>query len=298
MAAVNLIEIEQQTPGFEGFFGTWLCRDDHMNVIVDVGPANSADRLISSLVSMGVDRIDYILLTHIHIDHCGALSAFLAHFPSAKVICHEKGIRFLIDPGKLWEGSLQVLGELARGYGRPLPVREECLIAHTRHPINDLAVIETPGHAPHHLSFCYKNMLFAGEAGGNSFCVAGLEYIRPATPPRFFLEVFLSSLDKLLSLKDQTLYYAHFGSAEGSHKRLRTVREQLLHWKTIIFHEMKKGHTDLIDRCVETLIQNDPNLSAFQRMTPEMQRRERIFLANSVSGFVGFLQEEEEAEQS
>jgi len=289
--SVKLIEIRQDMPGFNGFLGSWVCQDD-IDFLVDVGPSNTAARLIDSLVSMGMDKVDLILLTHIHIDHAGALADLLEHYPMARVICHEKGIKFLVDPSKLWAGSLAVLGETAKGYGPPAPVSEEKLIPHTQSSVPDLSVIETPGHAPHHLSFCYKSNLFAGEAGGNYFLINNEEYLRPATPPRFFFKVFLDSLDRLLALENQTICYAHFGAAENSHRLLNKFRNQLFRWKNIIFEEFQKGEDDLVGRCMDALLEKDPDLKAFNEMGPDLQKRERIFLTNSINGFIGFFQEE------
>lgn len=288
---IRLIEIKQDMPGFNGFLGSWVCQDDII-FVVDVGPANTADRLIASLASMGLKRIDFVLLTHIHIDHAGALADLLEHYPMARVICHEKGIKFLVDPSKLWAGSLAVLGETAKGYGQPRSVKESVLIPHTNSSFPGLKVIETPGHAVHHLSFSYKNHLFAGEAGGNYFQLGNVEYLRPATPPRFFLNVFTESLDRLLALGDQTICYAHFGMARGSHQLLNRFRDQLLHWKDIIFDEVQKGDEDLIDRCLRVLLEEDAELMAFHEMDPDMQKREKFFLTNSINGFVGFCKEE------
>ena len=63
---VELVEIKQDVPGFDSFFGSWACQGD-VNILIDVGPANTAARLIDSLVSLGLDRVDLVLLTHIHI---------------------------------------------------------------------------------------------------------------------------------------------------------------------------------------------------------------------------------------
>jgi glyoxylase-like metal-dependent hydrolase (beta-lactamase superfamily II) len=288
---VKLIEIKQDMPGFNGFLGSWVCQDD-INFLVDVGPANTAGRLIDSLASIGLNRVDFIFLTHIHIDHAGALADLLENYPMARVICHEKGIKFLVDPSKLWAGSLEVLGETAKGYGPPKPVKDlKLLVPHTQCSVPDLTVIETPGHAPHHLSFSYKNILFAGEAGGNYFLINNIEYLRPATPPRFFLKVFLNSLDRLLALENQTICYAHFGMAEGSHRLLNKFRDQLLRWKDIIFDQVQKGDEDLLDRCMGALLEKDPDLRAFRKMDPDLQKREKTFLSNSINGFMGFFQE-------
>lgn len=287
---VRSIEIRQEVPGFNSFFASWVCQDD-LNIVIDVGPANTADRLIEALEASGLDRVDYVLLTHIHIDHCGGLGDLLEHYPMARVVCHEKAIQHMVDPSRLWSGSLKVLGEIAEAYGSPKPVPKGKLIPHDEGGPRDLMIIETPGHAVHHLSFRYKDRLFAGEAGGNYFIIEDIEYLRPATPPRFFFDVCLRSVDRLLSLEDLTICYAHFDQARSSHRLLRMYREQLILWKGIIHEEVLKGDLDLLERCMKALFEKDPNLDGTNKMDPDILERERYFMANAVKGFVGFLKE-------
>jgi len=287
----RLVEIKQGRPGFDQFINAWLCSDE-MTVVVDVGPANSAERLLAALDSLKVDRIDYVLLTHIHLDHAGGLAPVLARYPEAKAVCHAKGLKFLIDPAKLWAGSLQVLGEVAELYGPPQPVPAERLIPHDQAELPGLTIIETPGHAPHHLSFHWRGRLFAGEAGGTFCRVQGREYLRAATPPRFFLPETLASVDRLLALDDQPIYYGHFGQAESSHLLLTRFRRQLFRWQELIGTEMNQGRQDDIEeRCLSALLSQDPELDAYKMMDAGAQERERFLIANSVRGYIGYLTE-------
>jgi len=285
----RLIEIKQDTPGFNPFFGTWVCQDD-LTLLVDVGPSNSADRLIRSLSQLPLKRLDYILLTHIHIDHAGALAQVLKQYPTARVVCHAGAIQHVVDPTRLWHGSLEVLGDVARAYGPPMPVPLEKLIPHTEIDLKDLEVIETPGHALHHLSYVYKGRLYAGEAAGNYLKFEGFDYLRPATPPRFFLDVCLKSLDVLSALKDQPIRYAHFGDAASSHEMLDRIRDQLLLWAAVIGESVRQGGSteEMIRRSLDLLLDTDRNLAAFRNMDPDVQARERIFMTNGVMGFVEY----------
>lgn len=287
----TLIEIKQDMPGFDRFMASWVFRDE-VNVVVDVGPANSAKRLIDALSTMGVERIDYILITHIHIDHAGALGELLDRYPDAKAVCHEGSIDHLADPSKLWEGARRVLGEVAEGYGPPKPVPRDRLIPHTLESLEGLEVIETPGHAPHHLCFSYKGGLFSGEAGGDYFNVDGVEYLRPATPPRLFLDVFAESVERLLALKSQPIYYAHFGTAEDSHRLLERFLDQLTMWGKIIGEEIGDGPGDIAKKALGRLLEEDPNLRAVEKLERETRRRELFFLESSVRGFIGYLEQE------
>ena len=284
------IKIKQDMPGFEDFFSSRVLLGN-INMVVDLGPKRSVHRLIQSLQSMSIERLDYVLLTHIHIDHAGGLFDILEQFPMVKAICHEKGIKHLVDPSRLWQGSLQTLGRLAEDYGVVKPVKKEQLIAHVDADIPGLRIIETPGHAAHHLSYIYEGTLFAGEAGGNYFKVGELEYLRPATPPRFFLEEFLTSIKRLLDLGNQRICYAHVEENPDSSIMLKRFYNQLLCWREIIEKELIKSSDNLEARCVEGVLQKDPELGGFVAMQPDTQARERMFIGNSVRGYLDFFHE-------
>lgn len=287
-----LIEISQDRPGFNQFIGAWLCRGEK-DLLVDVGPASSADRLTRSLDNMGVKTLDLILITHIHIDHAGGLARVLDHYPQARVVCHQKGIKHLVDPGKLWAGSTKTLGEVAEAYGPPGPVKEECFIPHDKAVIDRLTVIETPGHAPHHLSFVYDGYLFAGEAGGTFFSIQGHVYMRPATPPRFFQDQFLQSIQKLLNLGDLPICFAHLGLAESSRSMLTRHRDQLVRWGEIILRESREGIKN-IDYYCNLLIEEDPDLAHYKLLDPPYQEREKFFLSNSIRGYLEYFEENQD----
>ncbi len=192
-------------------------------------------------------EIDYIILTHIHIDHAGGAGTALRDMPRAKVLAHSQALRHLVDPTKLWEASLKTLGDLALQYGRIEPVPEDRVAAATDLMTIDLGrglVLEvhlTPGHAAHHLSlFDRKNgILIAGEAAG--VCVNGA--VRMATPPPFRLDETLSSIDRLISLEPKTLCYGHFGCYGDAVERLRLARSKLLTWHEIVGSAAREGRS-------------------------------------------------------
>lgn len=272
----------------EGFICSWVCGREP-NIIVDVGPSSTIGRLTESLLDMNMQRIDFVLLSHIHIDHAGGLADFLDRFPMARVICHVKGIRHLVNPSKLWEASLTTLGELARSYGPMRQVKEERFIPHTQSAVPGLQVIETPGHAAHHLSFAYNDNLFAGEAAG-VYYEKYEGYLRPASPPPFFMEEFLASIDRLLALRDQPICFAHLGRAASSHTILRRAKDQLFRWKAILAKELAKGKEDLPERCLGEILRLDPDLNPYHTMQADEQEREKFFMANAIKGFLEYLE--------
>jgi glyoxylase-like metal-dependent hydrolase (beta-lactamase superfamily II) len=283
-----LLEIPQRRPGFDRFVGCWLCKGDPV-VLVDVGPAKSAENLIASLGSLGIERIDIILLTHLHIDHAGAVSYLLTRYPMAKVVCHEKGVEHLVNPLKLWEGSRKVLGPVAEEYGCPGFVPETSIVPHTKFDLEGLRVLETPGHASHHLSFEYRGALFPGEAAGNYLLIGGKEGLRPATPPKLFLPLFLESLDRLLALKDQPICYGHFDRGESSHELLHRFRRQIDLWSRVIREEMSRRDTEgLVGRCFSRLLEEDPYLGLIDLLDAPSRERELFFMESSIKGFIGY----------
>ncbi|MFO7784180.1 MAG: MBL fold metallo-hydrolase [Thermodesulfobacteriota bacterium] len=287
---LELLDIPFGRPGFQGFLGAWLVRGT-LTFLVDTGPSNSAGPLIKKLKASGLNRVDYVLITHIHLDHAGGLSRVLEEFPGAGVVCHRKAVPHLVDPAGLWAGSRKVLGEMADAFGPPAPVPKEVLIPHDEAGIPGLRIIETRGHAPHHISFSYQGCLFAGEAAGNYIGFGGRELLRPATPPRFYLEESLASVDRMRDLEDQLLCYAHFGKAENSRRMLGRFRDQLLRWRDILASLLREHPDAGAELCLKTLLRDDPELESFSALDPAIRDRERFFMVNSIHGYLGYLKE-------
>jgi len=293
-----LIPLAQDLPGFTSFIGSWLYKGEK-KFLVDVGPASTVPKLLNALEIMGVQRLDAVLLTHIHIDHAGGAGDFVSYFPDTPILCHSSGIPHLEDPSRLWKGSLKTLGETARAYGpiQPVPpgLLHEAEAGHGFHlgSGHEIMPFLTPGHASHHVSYLFDDYLFAGESGG-VFCDLpdGRFYLRPATPPRFFMETSIRSIDTLSTVPHKIFCYGHFGMTRNSPQMLETHRRQLFKWADVIREQMRADDgTELVERCMESLLKEDPLLAGWHRMAPDVQKRERTFLHNSIRGFVGYLKD-------
>jgi len=287
-----LISLPVSIPGFEGFIGAWVHTADPV-VIVDVGPAASIPHLLSALSDLGVTHLDMILLTHIHIDHAGGIGALAVQFPSAPVVCHPKGLSHLADPEKLWQGSLKTLGKIADAYGPIAPVEMKQLLGADRLDHEGVVAIETPGHAAHHYSFQIGDTLFAGEACGVNLPLDEGVYLRPATPPRFFLETSLHSLEQLMASNPRRLCYGHVGQRTNAMELMVAHRDQLLRWKEMIQPYLPAAGQDYAEACrscLNLLVDNDPLLSGYAGLPPVVQERERGFLSNSIMGYLGYLE--------
>lgn len=280
-----LIDLPQEMPGFRNFIAAWLLVTPASNYLVDPGPAASISLLLQALEKTATKRLDYILLTHLHLDHAGGTGHLLEHFPQAKVLAHPRGRRHLLDPSALWQGSLEVLGEIGRNYGEMRPVPETNLVE----VAPGVEVIATPGHAPHHLSFLYGDILWAGETAGVYQNAGGL-YLRPATPPRFFFDVAVASVDRLLGLplEGKTFCHGHYGAHDHASEILTLHRQQLFLWKKVITGIMANhphaGEAEMLSLARQELLQRDPLLVHFADLPPDIQQREEYFILNSLKG--------------
>ncbi|MEJ2640514.1 MAG: MBL fold metallo-hydrolase [Desulfosarcinaceae bacterium] len=293
-----LIELQPPLAGFDAFISAWLYKAD-ATCLVDVGPAVTTPDLLGALARLGVDHLDAIYLTHIHIDHAGGIGQIAAAFPEAPIVVHPKGIDHLVDPTRLWEGTLKTLAATARAYGPFAPVAEGRFVSADGDIPGPLTALVTPGHAPHHISYMGETGLFVGEAGGVRLDLSGGgNYLRPATPPRFFPEVYLNSLALVEAQRPGRILYGHFGMTKDATLLARHA-EQIRLWMEIVeavwAGRKKDTDEDVAQSCLVRLLAEDDHLRGFERLDPSVRERERGFLLNSVRGMLGELVSRQEA---
>jgi glyoxylase-like metal-dependent hydrolase (beta-lactamase superfamily II) len=290
---LHLVSLPVPIPGFHGFVGTWVHAGE-LTVIVDPGPSVTVPALLAALAELPAGSPDLILLTHIHIDHSGGIGELAEAFPRATVVCHPRAVAHLVDPQRLWQGSLDTLGDIARVYGPIRPVPAGRVIDAEQFQMPKILCLDTPGHAAHHLSFIVGDLLFAGEVGGVHLPMEVVPvYLRPATPPRFFLETCLESIDRVLERTPSHICYGHIGLRSDSREMLGAHRDQLLRWRRMIqpFFDGVHGKGDLqaMQTCSQYLLDHDPLLAGFVHLPADVQRRERTFMLNSIKGYWGYL---------
>lgn len=272
--------------GFRQFISSWLYRDHGMTFVVDPGPLTTIPHLLSELRRYGVDRLDYILLTHIHIDHAGGTGALAAAFPMAQIICHPEGIRHLVAPEKLWQGTQKVLGALAEAYGKIVAVPSDRISF--REVIGNCRVWQTPGHAQHHLSYQFDDLLFAGEVAGVHFPLKAEIYMRPATPPRFILQVAQDSLAKMIALQPQQLVFAHYGLVNDAGYYLQIAQQQLDLWVRGVAVTSNVAADDRPAAIVTWLLLHDKYYRNISQLPDDIRLREDYFLGNSLRGMIEY----------
>ncbi len=286
-----LIDLEQKKTGFRNFISSWLFMNENTTFLIDPGPKYSIETLINALKEIGVVSIDYILLTHIHIDHAGAAGRLLEIFPQANIICHPKGIEHMVEPEKLWKGSLKVLGEIAEAYGKiiPIPADKISFQEEIKTGSGVIKVVETPGHAVHHISFLFNQTLFVGEAAGVNHHVNNTNYMRPATPPKFIMDISLASLDKVIDLNPDIICFGHHGYRKDSMVAMQQARKQMILWVEEVKGQLSLGEDNFTQRVFNTLLEKDPVFANFKHLDPDIQKREEYFVGNSIKGIKDFL---------
>lgn len=297
---VQYITAPQDRPGFENFFGGWLVKPHEGQsgpvYLIDVGTAAPAAEFVAALKRTGLKRLDYVLLSHIHVDHAGALAEVLEAYPEALAVAHQKGLKHLANPDHLWKSTREVMGELAPMYGRPTPVDPARLRPHSQADLEGLVILETPGHAPHHLSFIVGGYMFVGEAGGTPYQYGGQFYSRPATPPRFFPEVTLQSLETLRSLPNMPAFFGHSDQILYSRPVISRYEDQLKFWLDYLkpLARPRDGETRLehLEHLAGKLLTDDPELKPLNFLAGQDLWREKFFLRNSIQGVVEYLNRE------
>lgn len=197
--------------------------------VVDTGNSASLARVQAQLgrLGLGPEAVDFVILTHIHLDHAGGAGAFMAAFPRARLVVHPRGARHMADPSKLWAGTVAVYGEAQaqKLYGSILPIDPERILEAHHETVLDLAgrellCLDTPGHAKHHICIVDKKGqgIFTGDTFGLSYreldqTVGGQvrQYIFPTTTPvQFDPEAMHRSIDLLLSFGLPYMYLTHY----------------------------------------------------------------------------------------
>jgi glyoxylase-like metal-dependent hydrolase (beta-lactamase superfamily II) len=192
---------------------------------VDTGPASGIPHLLNALTQFHVapEQVDYVLLTHVHLDHAGGAGLLMQSLPNARAVIHPRGARHMIDPAKLIEGSIAVYGEarFRELYGQIVPIaRERVTESEDEMRIafggRELVLIHTPGHALHHYCVVDRQAeaIFSGDTFGISyrqFDTAAGEFIFPTTTPvHFDPQALHASIDRLMGYRPASIYLTHF----------------------------------------------------------------------------------------
>lgn len=208
------------------FDAAYLMIEAGRAAFIDTGTNHAVPRLLQALALAGLtpEAVDWLIVTHVHLDHAGGAGLLMQSLPNAKLVVHARGARHMIDPHRLFKSALGVYGEaeMARSYGTLVPVPAERVLAtHDGMTLQlagrPLRFIDTPGHARHHHAIWDERSrgFFTGDTFGLSyreFDVDGRAWLLPtSTPVQFDPDALKASVRRMLGFQPDWLYFTHFG---------------------------------------------------------------------------------------
>lgn len=208
------------------FDAAYLIVEQGRAAFVDCGTQHSVPALLAALEAQGLapEHVDWLILTHVHLDHAGGAGALMRRLPNARLAVHPRGAPHMIDPSRLVAGATAVYGqeEIARSYGQILPVAEErVVVARDGHAVDlagrPLLCVDTPGHARHHLCVWDQRSRswFTGDTFGLSYreldSARGAFAIPTTTPVQFEPDALKRSIHTLLARDPVAMRLTHYG---------------------------------------------------------------------------------------
>ena len=219
-----------------------LVRSGDRLSIVDTGTQYSVPQVEKAISDLGLnfDHVDYIILTHIHLDHAGGAGILMGLCKNAQLVVHPKGVKHMIDPSKLIAGASAVYGdhEFKHLYGQISPIDAERVIQPADGETlywakRPLTFIDTPGHASHHhcIIDAHTNSVFTGDTLGVAYRALRSDthsFVMPTTTPvQFKPDALHNSIDKVMAHQPDTLYLTHYSALKPSAQIIAGLHEQI-----------------------------------------------------------------------
>jgi glyoxylase-like metal-dependent hydrolase (beta-lactamase superfamily II) len=260
--------------------------------LIETGPGTSVEPVAAALERLGIaaDQLAHIVLTHVHLDHAGGVGALSNRFPRAVIWVHERGAPHLAEPSRLVASTARVWGEreMRELFGPIEPVSADRL-----RPLADGAVIElgdrslevldTPGHASHHIALVdtRTGAVFTGDALG--IHVPDLPVLRPATPPpEFDLEAYVASIERIRDRARSILLFAHFGPLHEVEATCDLAIRRVRDWAAVVREGVRESEdAEELEARLERAALGDIETGAEAALDLEMLE-ERLRLLSSI----------------
>lgn len=227
---------------YPGHAAVHIIKHNGRAAFVDTGTNFSVPYLLAALTELEIarDAVDYIFLTHVHLDHAGGAGLLARELPTARVVVHPRGVPHMTDPSALIAASETVYGadRFRRLYGEILPIPAERIVSVQDSYRCDLAgrefeLVHTPGHALHHYAIIDAEFasIFSGDTFGLSyreFDTAEGPFIIPTTSPsQFDPDQLISSVDRLMSYAPESIYLTHFSRVTQTTRLAGMLKAQI-----------------------------------------------------------------------
>lgn len=251
--------------GTEGRTGSYVIADEKLTII-ETSASPSVPYILDGLRKLNLDPkdVEYIIVTHIHLDHAGGAGLLLNDCPKAKVVVHPRGKRHLADPSRLIAGARAVYGDQFDELFNPIvPIPEDRLmVMEDGDGLNigenrTLTFYDSPGHAKHHFSIYdpVSNGLFTGDTSGIYYHQVkdNVELYLPTTSPnQFDPEDMLQSNERFEDLNIDRIYFGHYGMSENPSE----VFKQMKYWLPKFVEAGKMGVISSKDSSPEAVVQS------------------------------------------
>lgn len=225
-----------------GHAASHLVVDDGRAAFVDTGAGPAAPRLLAALDQLGIAReqVDYLFLTHVHLDHAGGAGQLMQALPNARAVLHPRGAPHMIDPAKLTAGSIAVYGEALfhQLYGELVPIpADRVLVTEDGQRLSlgrrTFEFIDAPGHARHH--HCPIDLdhdaVYSGDCFGicyHEFDTASGPFMLPTTTPvQFDPEAMHATVRRLMSYRPARIFQTHFGPVTDLERLARDLHASI-----------------------------------------------------------------------
>lgn len=207
---------------------------------VDTGVNDSVPLLLDALRAQDLDAgdVDYVILTHVHLDHAGGAGRLMQELPNATCVVHRYGARHMIDPARLMAGTEAVYGveQTRKIYGRIVPIDEQRIhIPEDGDWISlngrELQLLNTEGHARHHhvINDPASKGVFTGDSFGVSYreldTVEGEIVFPTTTPVQFDPDEAHKAVDRIMGCEPEQLYLTHYSRVRNPDRLAEQMHE-------------------------------------------------------------------------
>jgi glyoxylase-like metal-dependent hydrolase (beta-lactamase superfamily II) len=224
------------------FDAAYLVVEGRRAAFIDTGTNHAVPRLLAALDAVGLvpEDVEYVIPTHVHLDHAGGAGLLMQSLPRATMLVHPRGARHMIDPLALYMGAQAVYGteEMQRSYGKLQPVDADRARSTTDGEVVELAgrpllFIDTPGHARHH--HCVWDESSRGWFTGDTFGLSYREHdtdrgawiLPTSTPVQFEPEALKQSITRMLQRDPACMYLTHYGRVHDVPRLAGLLFEQI-----------------------------------------------------------------------
>jgi glyoxylase-like metal-dependent hydrolase (beta-lactamase superfamily II) len=246
----DLWQLDLEFQSAPGVIAAFLLTGRHGHTLIETGPGSTLPALERAISAAGarMEDVTQLAVTHIHLDHAGAVGSLLRRLPEAKLFVHPVGAPHMIDPSKLLASATRIYGDRMDqlwGAFEPAPADRVVTLsddAELRAGERTLRVLHTPGHASHHIAFVdmERRTAFTGDVAGVR--LGAIPYVRPPTPPPDIdIDAWHQSAHRLRALGLRALDLTHFGRVRDAANHLDTLVRNLDDWVVWTSDRLRRG---------------------------------------------------------